>query len=75
LYRPIPNLPFLNVVSRCDRCGRDSVGISAAILYYACLIKKESFTQIQVADASRITPVTVRNRFHEIKQMIQIDLN
>lgn len=55
--------------------GRDPVGISAAILYYACLIKKESFTQVQVAEASRVTPVTVRNRFHEIKKIIHIDLN
>ena len=55
--------------------GRDPVGISAAILYYACLIKKETFTQTQVAEASRVTAVTVRNRFHEIKKIIHIDLN
>lgn len=55
--------------------GRDPVGISAAVLYYACLIKKEPFTQIQVAEASRVTVVTVRNRFHEIKKIIHLDLN
>lgn len=55
--------------------GRDPVGISAAVLYYACLIKKETFTQTQVAEASRVTVVTVRNRFHEIRKIIRIDLN
>ncbi|MBI5859789.1 MAG: transcription initiation factor IIB, partial [Nitrosarchaeum sp.] len=55
--------------------GRDPVGISAAALYYACLIKKEPFTQTQVAEASRVTAVTVRNRFHEIKKIIHLDLN
>ncbi|MCE9652914.1 MAG: transcription initiation factor IIB [Nitrosarchaeum sp.] len=55
--------------------GRDPVGISAAALYYACLIKKESFTQTQVAEASRVTVVTVRNRFHEIKKIIPFSLN
>ena len=55
--------------------GRDPLGISAAALYYACLIKKESFSQTQVADASKVTAVTVRNRFHEIKKLIHLDLN
>ena len=55
--------------------GRDPLGISAAALYYACLIKKESFTQTQVAEASKITVVTVRNRFYEIKKIIHLDLN
>jgi transcription initiation factor TFIIIB Brf1 subunit/transcription initiation factor TFIIB len=44
-------------------------------LYYACLIKKESFTQAQVAEASGISAVTVRNRFHEVRKMISMDLN
>lgn len=55
--------------------GRDPVGISAAVLYYACLIKKESFTQAQVAEASSVTVVTVRNRFQEIRKKINIDQN
>ena len=55
--------------------GRDPVGISAATLYYACLIKKEPFTQTQVAEASRVTVVTVRNRFYEIKKIIPFNLN
>lgn len=55
--------------------GRDPVGISAAVLYYACLIKKESFTQTQVAEAARVTVVTVRNRFQEIRMKINLDSN
>jgi len=52
--------------------GRDPTGISAAAVYYACLIKKEGFTQSQVAEASGITAVTLRNRFHEIQKKVMI---
>ena len=48
--------------------GRDPTGISAAAIYYASLIKNEGFTQTQVAEASGITAVTLRNRFHEIQK-------
>lgn len=50
--------------------GRDPVGISAGAVYYACVLRKEKFTQSQVAEASGITVVTVRNRYHEIHKKI-----
>jgi len=53
--------------------GRDPIGISAAAIYYSCLIKKEIFSQSQVADASGTTAVTVRNRFHEIQKKIKFE--
>ena len=52
--------------------GRDPTGISSAAVYYACLIKKEGFTQSQVAEASGITVVTLRNRFHEIQKKVMM---
>ena len=50
--------------------GRDPTGISAAAIYYASMIKNEGFTQTQVAEASGITAVTLRNRFHEIQKKV-----
>lgn len=50
--------------------GRDPLGISSAAIYYACSLKKEGFTQSQVAYASGVTAVTLRNRFHEIQKKV-----
>ncbi len=50
--------------------GRDPVGMAAASVYYSSLIRSEGFTQKQISDASRITAVTVRNRFHEIRKNV-----
>ncbi|GKS67069.1 transcription initiation factor IIB [Nitrosarchaeum sp.] len=52
--------------------GRDPVGMASASIYYACLIRKESFTQVQVADASGMATVTVRNRFQELRKKINM---
>ena len=53
--------------------GRDPVGMASASIYYACLIKKEPFTQVQVAEASGMTAVTVRNRFQELREKIDVE--
>ncbi|MCV0391937.1 MAG: transcription initiation factor IIB [Nitrosopumilus sp.] len=55
--------------------GRDPVGMAAAAVYYSGVIRGDGVSQIQVADASGITSVTVRNRFHELKKVIQIPKN
>lgn len=52
--------------------GRDPVGISAGAVYYACILRKEKFTQTQVAQASGITAVTVRNRYLEIQKKVVV---
>lgn len=50
--------------------GRDPAGMAAASIYYSSLIRGDRISQIQIADATGITPVTVRNRFKEIRQKI-----
>ena len=52
--------------------GRDPVGMAAASVYYSSWIRSEGFTQKQIADASKITAVTVRNRFHEIRKNVTL---
>lgn len=51
--------------------GRDPVGMAAASIYYSSLIRGDGFSQTTVADAAGITPVTVRNRYREIKQKME----
>jgi len=66
----------LKILQKADEmdliAGRDPIGIAAASIYYSGLITNENFTQTQISDASGMTSVTVRNRFHEIKKNIQI---
>jgi len=52
--------------------GRDPVGMASAAIYYSNMIRHDGFSQIQIANASGITAVTIRNRFHELKKKIQI---
>jgi transcription initiation factor TFIIB len=42
--------------------GKDPVGLAAAAVYYAALIKGYKITQRDIANAADITEVTVRNR-------------
>lgn len=52
--------------------GRDPVGMAAASIYYSSAMRNDGLSQITIADAAGITPVTVRNRYHEIKRKIEI---
>ena len=52
--------------------GRDPAGMASASIYFSNVVRHDGFSQIQIANASGITAVTVRNRFHELKKKIQI---
>jgi len=52
--------------------GRDPAGMAAASIYYSSVIRGERVSQIKVGDATSITPVTIRNRFSEIKEKMKI---
>ncbi|WP_278975663.1 transcription initiation factor IIB [Nitrosopumilus sp.] len=52
--------------------GRDPVGMASASIYFSNVIRHDGFSQIQIANASGITAVTIRNRFYELKKKIQI---
>jgi len=46
--------------------------MASASIYYSNVIRKDGFTQTQIANASGVTAVTIRNRVREIKKKIQI---
>jgi transcription initiation factor TFIIB len=48
--------------------GKGPVGLAAASLYIAALLTGEGVTQEEVAEASDITAVTVRNRYKGLKK-------
>jgi transcription initiation factor TFIIB len=54
--------------------GKSPLGVAAAVLYIACLLKKEKKTQKEIAEAAGITEVTVRNRYQDLKKGLKLSL-
>jgi transcription initiation factor TFIIB len=55
--------------------GRSPTGVSAAAVYIAGALAGERRTQKEVADVAGVTEVTIRNRYRELKEKLNIDVN
>jgi len=53
--------------------GKDPMGLAAAALYIECLQNTEKKTQKEIAEASGVTEVTVRNRYKDLKKRLHIE--
>jgi transcription initiation factor TFIIB len=53
--------------------GRNPVGIAAAAIYIASCESNERKTQKEVANAAKVTEVTVRNRYKELVGKLKLD--
>ncbi len=54
--------------------GKDPLGLAAAALYIACLQHSEKKTQKDIAEASGVTEVTVRNRYKALKKQLNLEV-
>lgn len=67
----------LKILKRADiselTSGRGPAGIAAAALYVAALMHDEKKTQREVADVAGITEVTIRNRYKELIERLQLE--
>ncbi len=54
--------------------GKDPMGMAAAALYIACLQHNEKITQRDIAEASGVTEVTVRNRYKALKRQLNLEI-
>jgi transcription initiation factor TFIIB len=52
--------------------GKNPMGFAATILYLSCLKTGEIKTQTDIARASGVTEVTIRNRFKELKSKLEV---
>jgi transcription initiation factor TFIIB len=52
--------------------GKDPMGFAATILYVSCLKTAEEKTQTQIAHASGVTDVTIRNRLRDLKIKLKL---
>lgn len=55
--------------------GRSPTGVSAAAVYIAGAQAGERRTQKEVADVAGVTEVTIRNRYRELKEQLNLDIN
>jgi len=53
--------------------GKGPMGIAAAALYVAALLCNEKKTQREVADVAGVTEVTIRNRYKELLDELELD--
>ena len=59
-----------NVITRGIAAGKDPMGLAGAVLYLSCIQSDEHRTQLDVASASGVTEVTLRNRCKELNTKI-----
>jgi len=52
--------------------GKDPMGLAATVLYLSCLKTGEEITQTQIAQASGVTEVTVRNRLKDLRDKLNL---
>ncbi|MFC6993918.1 transcription initiation factor IIB family protein [Haladaptatus sp. GCM10025707] len=52
--------------------GKSPTGFAAAALYAACLLCNENMTQREVANVAQVTEVTIRNRYREQLEAMDI---
>ena len=60
------------VIEKQIPAGKDPMGLAATILYISCLKTGEVRTQTQIAHASGVTEVTVRNRLKDLKIKLKL---
>jgi transcription initiation factor TFIIB len=54
--------------------GRGPTGMAAASLYIACVLCGERRTQHEIAEVAGVTEVTIRNRYKELTQKLNIEI-
>ncbi|MCS7122107.1 MAG: transcription initiation factor IIB [Archaeoglobaceae archaeon] len=54
--------------------GRGPTGVAAAAIYVAAILLGERRTQREVAEVAGITEVTIRNRYKELAERLDIDI-
>lgn len=61
-------------ISNFPTSGKDPKGLCAGAIYLACKIKDKSYTQKEISDSIGVTEVTLRSRYKELKQKLNISI-
>ncbi len=75
---PRTQMKALEILRQAKRAGivagKDPMGLTAAALYVACLFEGEKKTQKEIAEIANVTEVTVRNRYKNLKESLNINV-
>ncbi|HJU14737.1 MAG TPA: TFIIB-type zinc ribbon-containing protein [Candidatus Nitrosotalea sp.] len=66
---------LLRLCQQGTSAGKNPMALAAATLYLACVLNGERKTQSEIAKASGVTAVTIRNRCAALKKEIQFHTN
>jgi Transcription factor TFIIB repeat len=67
-----PNAPLrAEVVNKKITAGKEPMGLAATVLYASSIKTDEKIPQKDVAAASGVTEVTIRNRFKDLKKILE----
>jgi transcription initiation factor TFIIB len=58
------------VVDREINAGKEPIGLAATVLYASSIRTEEKIPQKDIAAASGVTEVTIRNRFKDLKKLL-----
>jgi transcription initiation factor TFIIB len=54
--------------------GRGPTGMAAAAIYIASILCGDRRTQSKIAKVAGVTEVTIRNRYHELSEGLEIEI-
>lgn len=63
---------ILQLTEKGTTAGKNPMALAAATLYFSCVLNGEKKTQFEIAKASGITSVTIRNRYTALKKEIKV---
>ena len=65
---------IMNKVTREEiSAGKDPMGLAASVLYLSSIENGETITQSNIAEATGVTEVTVRNRAKELRNKLEFN--
>jgi transcription initiation factor TFIIB len=59
------------VINKNINAGKEPMGLAATVLYVSSIKSDEKISQKNIAAASGVTEVTIRNRFKELKKLLE----
>jgi transcription initiation factor TFIIB len=61
-----------DVTKREMSAGKDPMGLAATVVYMSCIKTGEDRTQKDIAQAAGVTDATLRNRFRDLRNKLEL---
>ena len=68
-------IAIINKAKDCGLCsGKGPTGLAAAAIYIASVLLNDRRTQSDIADVAGVTEVTIRNRYKELSENLEMGI-